>query len=123
MSITSEKIKQKAIELGFHKIGIAKAVETDNEKRNLEMWISQNKNGTMKWMENRQNERGNIFNYFPEAKSVISLGYNYYVGKNQNDLKGKYKFSNYSWGDDYHEVLKIKLFDLLKYPERKCCLK
>ena len=72
----------------------------------------------MDWMKKRKDERGNIFNYFPEAKSVISVGLNYYVGKNQNDLYSDYKFSNYAWGDDYHSVLKKKLFELLDWIKR-----
>ena len=41
---------------------------------------------SMQWLENRKDERGDIRVYFPEAKSVISVGLNYYVGKNQVDL-------------------------------------
>jgi len=38
---------------------------------------------------------------------------NYYVGKGQDDLKSDFKFSNYAWGDDYHDGLKNRLFQLL----------
>ena len=55
----------------------------------------------MSWMERRKDERGNIFNYFKEAKSVISVGLNYYSGHDQNDLESNNKFSNYAWGEDY----------------------
>ena len=58
-------------------------------------------NGSMSWMERRKDERGNIFNYFKEAKSVISVGLNYYSGHDQNDLESNNKFSNYAWGEDY----------------------
>ena len=59
-------------------------------------------------MESRSEERGNIHKYFPEAKSVISVGMNYYTGIKQENLKSDYKFSNYAWGDDYHIILKDK---------------
>ena len=36
MKISSKSIKSKAIELGFHKVGISKAVSTPNEKQKLE---------------------------------------------------------------------------------------
>ena len=71
--------------------------------------------GTMNWMEKRKDERGNIFNYFTEVKSVISVGLNYYSGHDQNDLKSNYKFSNYAWGDDYHHIIKSKLYELMKH--------
>ena len=114
MTLTSEYIKQKAYEIGFHKVGITNAAETKKERDNMEDWLLQKKHGEMAWMKKRKSERGNIFEYFPEVKTVISLGYNYYVGKNQLDLNSKYKFSNYAWGDDYHDVIKKKLFYLLE---------
>ena len=119
MTLSSEYIKNKAYDLGFHKVGITNAAHTKKEKNNLEDWISQKKHGDMKWMEKRKSERGNIFNYFPEAKTVISLGYNYYVGKTQSQLDSSYKVSNYAWGDDYHDIIKTKLFALLEQIKKK----
>ena len=113
--ITSDIIKEKAIELGFHKVGIAKAAQTKDEQERLYQWLDQKKHAEMEWLEKRKSERGNILNYFSEAKTVISLGMNYYVGKNQSDLKSDFKFSNYAWGDDYHLVIKSKLFSLLEF--------
>jgi len=115
MVISSEKIKRKAFELGFHKVGIAKAADTKKEEMQLNQWLDDNKHAGMKWIEKRKSERGNIFSYFTEAKTVISVGMNYYVGKDQSDLEGSFKFSNYAWGDDYHSVIKSKLHLLLKF--------
>ena len=117
--ITSDLIKEKAIELGFHKVGIAKATKTKQEQERLDEWLDQKKHADMEWIENRKSERGNIFNYFSEAKTVISLGMNYYVGKGQSDLTSDFKFSNYAWGDDYHLVIKSKLFSLLEFIKNK----
>ena len=117
--ITSDLIKEKAIELGFHKVGIAKAAKTKKEQERLDEWLDQKKHADMEWIENRKSERGNIFNYFSEAKTVISLGMNYYVGKDQSDLTSDFKFSNYAWGDDYHLVIKSKLFSLLEFIKNK----
>ena len=50
------------------------------EKKNLEEWLKRGNHANMKWMEKRKNERGDIKTYFPEAKSVISVGMNYYTG-------------------------------------------
>ena len=119
MSLSSEYIKEKAYDLGFHKVGITSATQTKKEQKNLEAWLLQKKHGEMKWMEKRKSERGDIFNYFPEAKTVVSLGYNYYVGKDQSDLNSNYKFSNYAWGEDYHSVIKKKLFSLLEIITKK----
>ena len=115
MVISSEKIKRKAFELGFNKVGIAKAMHTKKEEMQLNQWLDDNKHAGMGWIEKRKSERGNIFSYFTEAKTVISVGMNYYVGKDQSNLESNFKFSNYAWGDDYHSVMKSKLYLLLEF--------
>ncbi len=119
MKISSVLIKEKVKQLGFQKVGIARAREYPEDQRNLNLWLEEGRNGTMEWINTRKEERGNLFNYFPEAKSVISVGLNYYVGTKQKDLNADYKFSNYAWGDDYHNVLKEKLFELLNWINAK----
>ena len=85
MIINSENIKKKAIDLGFHKVGIAKASQTKKEEEQLNQWLYNNKHATMEWIEKRKSERGNIFNYFSEAKSVISLGCLLYTSPSPRD--------------------------------------
>jgi len=111
----TQYIKEKAKDIGFEKIGITQAVSTDEERIQLEDWLKNKHHGTMNWMEKRKDERGSIFNYFTEVKSVISVGLNYFSGHDQNDLKSNYKFSNYAWGDDYHHIIKSKLYELMKH--------
>ena len=115
MKLYSKSIKSKAFELGFHKVGISKAVSTPNEKEKLESWLSNGKNASMEWLSNRSAERGDIHNYFKNAKSVISVGINYYTGIHQKDIKSDFKFSNYAWGEDYHRIVKGKLYQLLSW--------
>jgi|TARA_B100000287_G_scaffold70126_1_gene61597 epoxyqueuosine reductase len=115
MKISSKSIKKKAEELGFQKVGIARAEKTPQEKSDLDSWLMQGNHASMAWMMNRKDERGNIHKYFPEARSVIAVGMNYYTGNDQEDLRSDYKFSNYAWGDDYHTVLKKQLYQLLKW--------
>ena len=117
-------IKDKATEIGFEKIGITKATATKDEKVRLEKWIKNHHHGSMSWIEKRKDERGNIFNYFKEVKSVISIGVNYYSGYDQDQIKSNSKFSNYAWGEDYHDIIKSKLYTLLNditanYPDIK----
>ncbi len=115
MKISSKSIKKKAEELGFQKVGIARAEKTPQEKSDLDSWLMQGNHASMAWMMNRKDERGNIHKYFPEARSVVAVGMNYYTGNDQDDLRSDYKFSNYAWGDDYHTVLKKQLYQLLKW--------
>ena len=77
MKISSESIKKKVEELGFQKVGIAKAEPIPKEKADLESWLIKGNHFTMEWMSERKNERVDIHTYFPEARSVISVGMNY----------------------------------------------
>ena len=94
--------------LGFTHVGITKPEILTKEKKYLNSWIKKGYNGTMHWIEKRKNERNDIFEYFPEVKSIISVGLNYYNGiSERNSVKSG--ISNYACGYDYHKVIKEKL--------------
>ena len=108
-------ISKKSIELGFDKIGFADPKEDIDPNKYLDKWIESKYHGTMQWMESRKKERADIFNYFPEVQTVISLAFNYFTKRSSEfseDYNSKIKFSNYAWGEDYHEIIKKKLHDI-----------
>lgn len=95
--------------------GISKADFLEEEAPRLEKWLSENRNGQMKYMENHFDKRLDPRLLVDGAKSVISLLLNYYPEeKQQND---SYKISKYAYGEDYHFVIKNKLKELLDYIE------
>ena len=107
----TQSIKSKAYEIGFQKIGISSPDLPLLYNDYFDTWLSSGNNGTMKWLENRKEERKDIIKYFPEVKSVISVAINYYTDiENQ-----KVKFSKYAHGKDYHIIVKQKLKELLDY--------
>ena len=108
------KIKQKAIELGFSKIGIAKVEKLENEAEQLKQWLERGYHADMFWIENNFEKRINPQNIIPNAKSIIVVGLNYFQ-KVPPAKKEQGKISIYALGKDYHIVLKSKLEDLLNY--------
>ncbi len=109
MNNLSEFIKSQAQNLGFDLVGIAPAQPLEAESLRLREWINRGYHATMKWMENRMEEREDVRNYFSEAKSIVSVAINYFHGTANTNLK----ISNYAWGDDYHDVVKRKLRKLV----------
>ncbi len=107
----TKSIKSKAHDLGFQKIGISSPKEPLAYNDYFDEWISLGKNGTMQWLENRKEERKDIYKYFPEVKSVISLAINYYTDSENSQVK----FSKYAHGTDYHIIVKQKLNALLDF--------
>jgi len=61
------KIINKANQIGFQKIGFAKADFYKEDKKNLYSWIDNGYNATMEWIDKRKEERSNILKYFPEV--------------------------------------------------------
>ncbi len=109
----SEKIKQKAQAIGFHKIGIVRAEALPEEETHLGEWLENNYHGEMLWIEREPEKRADPTLLFPEAKSIIVVALNYFTAHEHEENASTGKVSRYAWGDDYHDVLKEKLRELL----------
>ena len=111
-------IKSKAHELGFSFCGISKADFLEEEAPRVEEWLSRNYQGKMSYLENHFDKRLDPRLLVPDAKSVKSLIYNYYPEKDlgrTNELK----ISKYAYGEDYHFVVKEKLFELMNHVRKE----
>jgi len=111
----SNLIKQEAKRLGFESCGIAKAKFLNEEASNLEQWLKNGYHGKMQYMENYFDKRLDPRLLVEDAKSVISLTFNYFPETNQNN--SAFKIAKYAYGEDYHHVLKSKLKELTFFIE------
>ena len=111
----SQQIKQKALELGFDFCGISKAGFLEEEAPRLENWLKANQHGKMQYMENHFDKRLDPRLLVDDAKSVISLLFNYYPEHRLPDGEDDIKISKYAYGTDYHYVVKEKLKELLSF--------
>lgn len=107
----SQFIKNEAKRLGFLNCGIAKAAFLETEAPRLEAWLNNGYQGSMAYMENHFDKRLDPRLLVDDAKSVVSLSFNYYPSQFQNSES--YKISKYAYGQDYHHVIKSKLRALL----------
>lgn len=106
-------IKTTAAELGFNFCGISKAEFLEKDAPKLEAWLKRGYQGKMSYLENHFDKRLNPTLLVPEAKSVISLMYNYYP-KQDLAKDSNFKIAKYAYGEDYHFVVKDKLKTLLQ---------
>jgi len=117
-SVVAAQVKERALQLGFSKVGIARAENLAEERNRLQQWLARGYNGEMNWMERDPAQRTDPRLFFPPARSVIVVALNYYtqpqheIGRSE-ELTGK--ISRYAWGDDYHEVVGGKLRELLSW--------
>ncbi|MFQ4146686.1 tRNA epoxyqueuosine(34) reductase QueG [Chlorogloeopsis sp. ULAP02] len=108
LGTSSNEVKQKALELGFHKVGIAAIGEVENtEKQRLQAWIALGYHADMEWMASPK--RQDIKLVMSEARSLICVALNYYTSHQRPEGKEYGKISRYAWGRDYHKVMHKKL--------------
>jgi epoxyqueuosine reductase len=117
-SAYSHLIKTEAKNLGFMFCGIAKAEFLEEEAPRLEAWLKNDMHGEMQYMENHFDKRLDPRLLVDGARSVISLGLNYYTDQQQTDQLAP-KISKYAYGTDYHHVIKDKLKQLLEIINEK----
>ncbi len=116
-SVTSSSVvKEKARELGFHKVGITAVDGVDNtDAQRLQAWISLGYHADMEWMNSPK--RQDISLIMPEARSLISVALNYYTPDQRPEGEEYAKISRYGWGRDYHKVMHKKLKALMFWLE------
>ncbi|MCG2793572.1 MAG: tRNA epoxyqueuosine(34) reductase QueG [Weeksellaceae bacterium] len=107
----SNLIKSKALAFGFQSCGISKAGFLEEEAPHLEQWLQNDFHGELHYMENHFDKRLDPRLLVEGAKSVISLSYNYFPAERQDN--SDFKLSKYAYGEDYHEVIKEKLRNLV----------
>jgi len=114
----TDYIKNKALEMGFIACGITEAIHSDNNTTAYKNWVENKYYANMDYMAKNIDKRCAPTLLVDNAKSVISLLYNYYPKKiipKQNN----YHIAKYAYGKDYHQVLKKKLWELLSSIEEK----
>lgn len=105
----TEKIKQKALELGFSAFGVAKLELPPKEIEAYEKWLDAHYHGTMNYLKEHLPLKKDPRALVPTATYIISVAL-FYKSEDclPNDPDHGY-FSMYARGRDYHKVIKNKL--------------
>jgi epoxyqueuosine reductase len=112
MKLTNDIIIQKAKQIGFDLVGFAKADVLEKESELLKEWLDKNYQAGMDYMNKNFEKRKDIEQILPNAKSIISLGLNYYTPDEYSNDNLKGKVSRYAWGKDYHLIIWAMLDEL-----------
>jgi len=117
MKLTNEIVIQKAKSIGFDLIGFAEVEKLETEVEKLEDWLKLGYQSGMSYMERNIDKRKDVSQILPDAKSVISLTFNYYTHNQHSNNKNKGKVSRYAWGKDYHLII----WEMLENLEEQLC--
>ncbi|MCK7519870.1 MAG: DUF1730 domain-containing protein [Ignavibacteriales bacterium] len=113
MPINNQTTTKIAKEYGFDLIGFAEAKDLNLETSRLAEWLNEGYHAGMDYMARNLEKRKDIKKILPSAKSVISLGLNYYTPEKHSEEKDKGKVSRYAWGKDYHLIIWEKLDSII----------
>ena len=110
----TRQIRNQARQLGFDAVGCASAEAIAGQR--FDEWIERGYHGEMGYLARNRKKRLDPSEIVPNARSVLCLALNY-----RHDYELPYQspecgvVSRYASGDDYHEVLKKRLQQLLSY--------
>ncbi len=116
-----ERLKGRALELGFDLIGVAEAGPSRHHPAYLD-WLKAGYHGSMAYMARpdaieRRKDPGLIV---PGARSVIVVAMNYYVPDRRastGDARLPGRIARYARNDDYHDVMKARLEALVDFAQ------
>jgi len=112
MKLTNKIVIEKAKQVGFDLVGFAEADLLREESEHLQEWLDKNFQAGMGYMERNFEKRKDVKQILPNAKSVVSLGLNYYIPDSYSNDEFSGKISRYAWGKDYHLIIWAMLNEL-----------
>ncbi len=106
---TQSQIQQFAFQFGFHAVGFARLQKDSQGFQLFQEWISKSYHGEMAYLERGLEKRGDPTLVLENAKSIITLAWDYSRGEVLSPF-----IARYAWGADYHLHLSRKLESLIE---------
>ncbi len=105
-------VRELASEHGFDRVGIAPAGRVERADY-LRQWLTAGMAGEMDYLHRYFDKRVEPPKLLAGARSVIVVALNYYQDTPPPPADGPHgRVARYAWGDDYHDVLKQKLWGM-----------
>src|SRR6059036_347906 len=114
MTLT-ERVKRKALDLGFQAVGISRVTSDRPEAASLAEWLGRGYHGEMHWMARTAKKRQNPALLLPGIRAIVSVGMNYDTEDQPDDRPGHGRIARYARGEDYHQVLGERLKALASF--------
>jgi epoxyqueuosine reductase len=109
------RVKALGHELGFARVGVARAERLVEDGARLQAWIDAGYHGTMAYMARNADVRADPTHdgMLPSARSVIVLAAAY-AGADSPQAEAHGRIARYAQGRDYHKVLRRRLAALVR---------
>lgn len=118
MPFSADKLKQRAVELGFNLVGLTRA-EPSPTLAAYEQWANAGMHGTMNYMArpDRRARRRDLSMILPGVRSLVVVGVDYRAWLPADLLNDprRGQIASYAWGLDYHDVIAPRLEALAEW--------
>jgi epoxyqueuosine reductase len=114
VSVSGEKIKAHAKQLGFSFCGIAKAEPLTEHRGYNEEFIREKRHQSFAYLAANLEKRLDPLRILPDARSVIAVLLNYFPDKIIPE-EDNFIISKYAYGSDYYVAVKKKIDELILY--------
>ena len=113
-----EAIEERARELGFALVGVARAAESAR-RAELERWIADGRHGEMRWLAERVADMSDVRRLVRGARSVVSVADRYHDGHpdrlGADPTAPRGRIARYARGKDYHDLVRDRLRKLGRF--------
>lgn len=108
-----QAVARTAAQLGFALIGVAPAIPTKRSEY-IRDWLGAGRHGQMAYLADNIERRMDPRRLLPGARSVICIADRHpaTTAPSSQDAQASGKIARYAWGNDYHEIIKKRLFAL-----------
>lgn len=114
MNTLTNRIKARALELGFDPVGIAPAIQPGGVSQFRE-WLERGYAGEMHYMRRHATAREHPRHVLDGVRSIIVTAMNYRTHDPDPPTRIEGRVSRYAWGRDYHELIRGRLKELLQF--------
>ncbi len=119
----TERLKEKARQLGFSLVGIMEAAP-GRRLAAYHRWLANDYHGQMGYMArpDRISRRNDLKLILPGVRSLVCVGLDYLATSPPSEIvndPGRGRISNYAWGLDYHEIMSPRLEDLARWLQQE----
>lgn len=117
-TVSHEVIQRLGDRLGFALVGVC-AAEPSQYTDLYKQWLAAGKHGEMHYLAENVEKRNDPCQLLPGARSIICVADQYHTRANTDENPnlpnfpepGNGRIARYAWGDDYHQVIKKRLFE------------
>jgi len=111
MALTTDRARNKALEMGFDLVGFAPVGPTPSAQRFVD-WLAEGRHGEMGYLAREPHKRLDPRHVLPGAQSIIMVGVSYETLAIPNEIlqdPSRGRIARYAWGADYHDLITPRL--------------